>query len=378
MRLGIDASNLRKGGGITHLIELIRAGWPESAGIRKVIVWGGQDTLTRIPSRPWLRLVYDPLLDRSLPWRLFWQICRLPELAKHACDILFTPGATNIHTRVPYVTMCQNMLPFEPFERSRFGWSKMGVRLRLLEYSQRRSFQRADGVIFLTRYAQRIVEKRIGVLHARQAIIPHGIAREFRFVPRAAHALDFYTVKRPFRIIYVSTIAAYKHQWKVAEAVYKLRRTGIPLVLYLIGSFYRTALRRLNDELDRVDPKCEFIQYVGPVNYSELPSWYNMADAFIFASSCENLPIILLEAMAAGLPIACSDLGPMPELLGQAGIYFNPENENSIEAALRTLLFDPKLRNQIALMAFEKSRIYTWEECAKQTFEFIHNIGNRL
>ena len=54
------------------------------------------------------------------------------------------------------------------------------------------------------------------------------------------------------------------------------------------------------------------------------------AHLFVFASSCENMPNTLVEAMASGLPIACSDRGPMPEILRDGGTYFDPENEVTI------------------------------------------------
>lgn len=377
MHVGIDASNLRGGGGVTHLIELLRAARPGEQRIEQVIVWSGQATLRQLPDRPWLHRVHDPMLDRSLPWRQAWQFGRLPALAERNCEILFTPGATSPHTEVPCVTMCQNMLPFEPAERQRFGWSMMGAKLRLLEYGQRRSFRQANGVIFLTHYASQTVQQRVGPLRSSLAIIPHGIADEFRLAPRTPQPVGFYSPAKPFRLVYVSIIAVYKHQWHVAEAVAQLRRTGLPVTLDFVGPAYGPALHHLQEVLQRVDPRQEFIRYVGPVDYHQLPMWYHQADAFVYASSCENLPIILLEAMAAGLPIACSNRGPMPEVLGQAGVFFNPESTIDIATALRTLLTNQELRQKYAQLAFERSRAYTWERCAQETFSFIVDIANR-
>lgn len=272
--------------------------------------------------------------------------------------------------------MCQNMLPFEPVERQRFGWSAMGAKLRALEHSQRRSFQKAHGVIFLTQYAQKVVQQCIGPFHAQQAIIPHGIADEFRLAPRPVHPLRFYSLERPFRIIYVSSVTVYKHQWHVAEAVAHLRQAGFPVVLDFVGPSYGPALRRLEEVLHRVDANREFIRYVGPVDYQQLPAWYHRADAFVYASSCENLPIILLEAMAAGLPIACSNRGPMPEILGPAGVYFGPENVGDIETAIKRLLMSQELREECARMAFGKSNDISWERCAGETLEFIASVAN--
>ena len=65
MRIGIDASNLRAGGGVTHLVELLRAADPPAHGFEQAIVWGGAATLSKIEDRDWLCKVHDPLLDRG-------------------------------------------------------------------------------------------------------------------------------------------------------------------------------------------------------------------------------------------------------------------------------------------------------------------------
>ena len=113
MRLGIDASNIRRGGGVTHLVEFLQAARPDLQGIDQVIVWSGGATLSQIKPKPWLTLVHDPVLDRSLPFRWHWQRFVLPSMAQHQCDVLFVPGELRPMS-LPVVTMCQNMLPFQP------------------------------------------------------------------------------------------------------------------------------------------------------------------------------------------------------------------------------------------------------------------------
>src|SRR5262249_3464597 len=90
-----------------------------------------------------------------------------------------------------------------------------------------------------------------------------------------------------------------------------------------------------------------------------------------FASSCENMPNILLEAMSAGLPIACSKLGPMPEVLGDAGEYFDPENPAEIAVAIEKLVRSPDLRERNAALAVGRSQQLSWERCARETFSFL-------
>ena len=135
----------------------------------------------------------------------------------------------------------------------------------------------------------------------------------------------------------------YKHQWHVAEAVAQLRSVGLHVVLELAGP-PAAGIGRLKEALNHLDPEGVFITYRGAVPYEKLDVIYAAADIGAFASSCENMPNILLEGMAAGLPMACSHMGPMPEVLGDAGVYFDPEDANSIAGALSKLIASPDLR----------------------------------
>ena len=101
------------------------------------------------------------------------------------------------------------------------------------------------------------------------------------------------------------------------------------------------------------------------------------SNRFIFASSCENMTNILLESMASGLPIASSNYGPMTEVLGNAGVYFDPESPQEIARALRALIDSPELREEKARIAFERVKVYSWERCARDTFRFLAGMASR-
>ena len=134
-------------------------------------------------------------------------------------------------------------------------------------------------------------------------------------------------------------------------------------------------MNRFRKALYRFDPKETFIHYLGEIPYSKLFYLYQQADAFVFASSCENMPNILLEAMASGVPIACSNRGPMPEVLSDAGVYFDPEKPLDITSALKRLMDFPNIRAENANSAYEKTKFYTWENCAHNTFAFLNQIA---
>jgi len=163
----------------------------------------------------------------------------------------------------------------------------------------------------------------------------------------------------------------YKHQWVVIRAIGELRRRGHAVALYLAGGGSGKAQRLLDAEIARTDPQREFVKTIGFVRHEEIPALLARADLFIFASSCENMPNTLVEAMASGLPIASSNRGPMPEVLKDGGVYFDPEDHESIVAAVQSIIVNRDLRARIARRARELSERYSWTSCARETWEFL-------
>lgn len=374
--VGIDASNLIRGGGLTHLVELLSVAEPERYGVRRVIVWGTKTTISKLSENHWLQLESPNSLNRGNLSRLAWQRYRLARTAsQEGCHVLFVPGGNFSGGFHPIVTMSRNMLPFEWRELRRYGVSLAALRLFVLRLTQTRTLRRADGVIFLNDYARDSVCKITGALPGVTAIIPHGRHSRFELPPKPQRSIDSYSQADPLRMIYVSIVDQYKHQWNVVEAVNALRKAGWFVQLDLVGPAYRPAMLRLRTAIDKYDPLETWVKYHGPIEYEKLHQIYSKADLGIFASSCENLPNILLETMSAGLPIACSNRGPMPEILKQAGLYFDPEDPVSIESTLHELVASTELRQKYALAAYEASQHYSWSRCASETFSMLSAIG---
>lgn len=377
MILGIDASNIRSGGGVTHLMELLRWANPTAYGFDRVVVWASSNTLARLEDRPWLAKRTEAVLEGHYLRRSLWQRFRLGGLAQDEnCDLLFVPGGSFATGFRPVVSMSQNLLPFAMAELLRFGLSTIALRLMALRWVQSSSFKKAQGTIFLTSYARDAVLAITGPLAGRTAIIPHGIDGRFFIAPRPQRPVGEYCAEHPFRLLYVSIVDVYKHQWHLAEAVAKLRTEGFPVALDLIGPADPSALARLQKTLRQVDAAGKFIRYYGEIPHQALHPYYASADLCAFASSCENLPNILLEGMAAGLPTACSNRRPMPDVLGAAGVYFNPEDPADIANAIRQLLESPALRAGKAQAAYGLARQYSWQRCANDTFGFFAEVLN--
>ncbi len=380
MILGIDASNLRTGGSQTHIVEVLSSARPKEHGFEQVVIWAGRATaglLGEIASTA-VRVVHVPMLDRSLFWRTWWQQVHSTRAARrHGCSLLFNPGCGYVGTFRPYVTMCRNMLSFAPDEVARYGSSGTGFLFRLLRRVHRASFQRANGIIFLNDYARSIVTRELGLNHVPAVSVPHGVHPKYLLSPRRAEDGCGVIASRPMKLLYVSTVDHYKHHWNVVEGVRHLRDQGKFVTLDMVGRALPSALEKLRHAIHQHDPRGQFARYVGPLYGDDLVNAYHTADLFVFASTCENLPNILIEAMAAGLPIVCSNYSPMPEVLGGAGLYFDPLKPAEIAAAVTRMIESPSLRNRLALDSSNTASQYSWPRCAEQTFGFLAGVARR-
>ena len=374
-KLGINASRARSGGAIAHLVGVLGEVNPADFGVSEVHIWSHAKLLAAIPTAPWL-IKHSPLeLERSLLRQMWWERFSLPkELQQSGCTILLNVDAGSVCQFWPAVTMSRDMLSYEPGEIERYGISISRLRLIALRYVQNASLKFTAGAIFLTRYAAHVIQKSCGPL-TNIAYIPHGVGSDFRSNTSDQHWPE--TGERPIRCLYISNALPYKHQWHVVEAVAGLRNRGLDLQLMLVGGGEGRAQKRLDMQIAKLDPKRVFVTQHAFVPQHTLPDFLAKADLFVFASSCENMPNTLVEAMATGLPIACSNRGPMPEVLEDGGVYFDPENPDSIAAAIEDLITNPDKRSELAMRAKNLSCNYSWLRCANETFAFIAQTAER-
>jgi glycosyltransferase involved in cell wall biosynthesis len=378
LHVAIDATNISSGGGLTHLKSILQEYEPSSCYVKKITIWTSRNTALHLPQKKWIEISCPSWCNKSTLLRLFGQHCLLPNLAlKARCDVIFSPGGTLPFLGVlPTVTMSQNLLPFEGDRAILFGrFSWMRAKMALLRMIQSFSFKKASGIIFLTHYAHRVVMNKVGVLINHTALIPHGVETRFLIEPRSQKQWGTkYVTFSDLKLLYVSAQMPYKHQLEVLEAVSFLRQKGWLIKLQIVGASFGDYGKKITQCIRDLDPEKEFLHDLGQVDFENLHEIYKQADAFIFASSCENLPNILIEAMASGLPTLCSHFGPMPEILGEAGEYFNPEAPQSLVKSIESLASKKERRLQMAWQGYEKAQNYSWVTCAQETFKFIEQV----
>lgn len=371
MIIAFDLHNIRDGGGVNYIRNLLEHASPELDGFAQVHLIGAPRLLVGYPDRPWIVKHAIADFERSLVHRIRFVATRLAGLLRDIdCDVLYAPGGLVISPFRPVVTISRNMMPFRTAYWSMYPrLSGDRLRLRILRRLNAWSFARADAMIFLSDTARQVIGDFIGRPLRRVRVIPHGVDHG-RFKPlrsdRPAPGID-----GRVRLIYPSRLEPYKHQVEIVQAVEMLADRIPGLEVRLCGPANPAYRADFEAALARCPKARERIEYLGEVPNADLPRLYAESDLLLFASSCENLPNILIEAMASGIPICSSDRSPMPEICRDACLYFDPADPRSIAQAVLGALGDWTATQARSAQALEYARTYSWDKTARETFAFI-------
>ena len=380
MRIGIDATSIVDGGGFTHLQEIINNfNNLESSNVSRLVLISSVKCSKKIPNHFYLEKKTFWWLNKTKFHRIFFQIFLFDFYLNKNYDIIFSVTGDYVGSFKPLVGMSQNMLLYE-----REFWKDIKSIIEKLKFyfnfkRQQRCFKNANGIIFLSNYAKKYISDELFLKNKKTKIIHHGISNQFINKTKTFNSPYSYSFEKPFKFLYVSTIHVYKHQWNVIDAISRLRENGYPLTLTLIGNIiYKASGEKLKKAINKFDPKKEFVNHILNVPYSEINQKYFNHEGIIFASTCENMPNILIESMASGLPIACSNKEPMPEFLKDGGVYFDSNKPISIMSALKKIMHNKKgdivkMRNK----NIKEIKQYDWSKTSKETFDFISEIYNK-
>lgn len=370
MNIVINAFSARLGGGQTYLLNLLNY-IPERADLKVTVL---APIELELPAHPAI-IRYNPNIKLDNPLvRTAWEKFVLPRyLCKIKADVLFCPGGvvvTAVPSRCKVVTMFRNMIPFDSKVLGDIPFGLQRVRNWLLYHTMLRSMAQADLTIFISSYARNIIEGLVSI--PNPVTIAHGIGKEFRtsgmLTPHPDELMD------KNYLLYVSRFDVYKHHCEVVIAYSKLPemyRAKFPLVL--IGESELPGAERVHKLIDSLDLNDQ-IMVMGAVPYAKLPIYYHHAKAVIFASSCENCPNILLEALGAGRPVISSNVMPMPEFGGDAVAYFSPFKPDEILDAMLRVLSDEEYSANLSAAATIQSEKFKWSNTAFHTWNNIFKL----
>ena len=123
----------------------------------------------------------------------------------------------------------------------------------------------------------------------------------------------------------------------------------------------------------RLDGRVGFEHRPSPTRLAEL---YTGATGFIFPSLYEGFGLPIVEAMAAGAPVATTDRGSLREVAGDAALLFDPTDESAIAAAMTRLLTDRDLRTQLCARGHARAALFPWSRTAQETWTVYEEVAS--
>jgi len=293
------------------------------------------------------------LRARARPVRILWEQTILPlEASRYKIDLLFNPGFT-----APVLAPCPCVTVFHDLQHQRhpehFRWFDLPF-WRLLLWA---SAHRSQKLIAVSEATRADLLRFYRVPAASVVVVPHGVDSALFELRRVQ--------LEPF-VLCVSTLHPHKNLERLIRAYARTKR-DYRLVIAGFRGFRAQAIEKLVSDLSLG----EHVQITGWIGREELYRLYDRALAFIYPSTFEGFGMPVLEAMAAGVPITCSDIAPLREVAGDTALYFDPLQEDALAAALDRIVSDVTLRARLALAGRERARAFTWDRSAEKTLEVL-------
>lgn len=232
--------------------------------------------------------------------------------------------------------------------------------------AKRAAIARADHVICVSESTRQDLIQIINVDSRKISVVHHGYSSSFVGEPVLPAEL---TNGRPY-ILYVGSRRRYKNFNKLCLAFSssRLLKENYDLVAFGGG------------ELSETETSCLFelginnkVHQVSGDDHL-LARYYTGAALFVYPSLYEGFGIPPLEAMSFGCPVACSNTSSIPEVVGNAGAYFNPSDVDSMREAIENIIDDDSHRLQLVKLGYKRLENFSWDKCATETAAIYKHI----
>lgn len=369
MRIVVNALYLIPGGvGGTeiYLRHLLRA-LGEIDGANEYILFTNRETGADLaPAQPNFRVVPQGVRASVRPARILWEQTRLPLAAmRERVDVLFNPGFT-----APLIAPCPSVTVFHDLQHKRhpeyfrwfdllawrfFLWAAAHKSALLLACSEA---TRAD---LLRCY--RVREKKVRT-------VPLGVDPRFFDVGAERCGRE----PQPY-LLCASTLHPHKNLVPLIRAFAELhgRRPGLSLVITGVRGFHTQAVEAAVNDLGA----CEYVRLTGWLPREELYSVFRDACAFVYPTTFEGFGLPVLEALAAGIPTACSSVEPVRSIAGDAALQFDPHDSAAMLDALDRITSDVDLRSALALAGPKRAREFSWKRTAELTLAALRDAAGK-
>lgn len=376
MRIGFDATALpaEPVGAGRYIVRLARA----------LAVQGAEHELTIFVQRPRRALIDTPPLQ-NVHWvetgeirpalRLLWEQTILPQLVRRLnLDLLHSPHYTR-----PLFLPCASVVTFH--DMTFFLYPQLHTRAKRIffPWMMRRSAHLAQAIIADSESTYRDAMQILGIPAEKITTVPLGIGEEFQPISDARLLQDCrqrYNLPERF-VLYVGLVEPRKNLPLLLQAYARLAQQDDPPPLVVVGRMgwmYEDVFRQIESlQLQ------QRVQFTGYVPDQDLPLVYNLAQCLLYPSRYEGFGFPPLEAMACGTPVITTASSAMQDQVGEAGLLVPPQDEQALFQAMRRLLHDRALQEELSRRGREQASKFTWEQTAFKTLQVYRQaVATRL
>jgi glycosyltransferase involved in cell wall biosynthesis len=365
LHIGINALYLIPGGvggSETYLRNLLRALAALDSPHRFTVFTNRETCPDVAPRHPHWHVRQTGVRARNRPLRLLYEQTLLP-LHCAGLDVLFCPGFT-----APPVAPCATVTTIHDLQHKRhpeyfrwferpfwryFVWQAVHTSARLVAVSEK---TRTDLAHFYSIPSDKI------------AVVWHGVEEEFSAVARLRQG----RLAEPVLLCPSTTHPHKNHaqllktfrQFSAANPQWQLVMTGV-------SGFADRAVRAQIAALGLESR----VQLLGWLPREELYRWFERAGAVVYPSTFEGFGLPVVEALAAGIPVACSDIEPLRTIAADAAVLFDPASEAGLLQALERVCSDEPLRARLALAGPLRAAQFTWRRCALETLAILERAA---
>ncbi len=302
---------------------------------------------------------------------IFWMQIILPiHLRRNGIDILFSPSFLT-----PILSHCPNVVTFLDMSFIRYPENVDKLFLLYLKTLLPLVKKKAKAFLTISEFSKKEIIELLKIPEEKIHVVRLAAADRYQ-VMHDEHRINRirkrYGLSGPF-ILNVGTLEPRKNITMLISVFGALKKKGLfegKLVLCGPRGWYYQSIFEKIEELKLK----EDVMVLGYIPDEDLPCIYNAAEIFVYPSFYEGFGLPVLEAMSCGCPVVVSNRSALSELVGDAGVLFDPTREEDLEQAILRVLEEDDLREDLVRRGSERAKIFSGEKTAKETFAILRKV----
>ncbi len=365
MRIGIDARLLQSGQGIGRYIhELIT---------HLLLIDSGDEYVFFLNDTNWHEVEEHPRVTKvraNIPWYSFAEQIILPFLiAREKLDLMHFP-----HMNVPilypgpFVITVHDLILIKHPKSATSAASTRAPLVHAVKYwayqiSLVCALRRARRIMTVSEWVKKDLMALFHLASEKITVTYEGADISQGKEEEGVSSM----IAKPF-LLYAGNLFPHKNPELLLDLAEKLKGRGMRLVMVGQENFFQKKFVGTvkTHGLEKT------VLHLGKVDDSRLKGLYNQAFAYVFPSFEEGFGLPALEAMQNGLPVLASNSSCLPEILGDAALFFDPNSIDALYNGLEMLMNNPSLRTALIERGYARAALYRWEDCARNTLNVYH------